>query len=91
MAKTRKESVLSSNVREWHVKRALESVTALAEVADELTEDEALFCLDLETKTRRRKSIVDVLMRLAVKLRRRAYIEHLETHYHAAYPVTDSE
>ena len=82
MAKPRKQTVLKSNVREWHVKRALESMVSLAEISRDLTLDEVLYCLDLESQSQRRKSVMATLIRLAAKLNKRIYIQSLkETYY----------
>lgn len=88
MAKPRREIVHSSMVREWHVKRALESMISLADVAKDLTLDEVLYCLNLESATRRRKSILSTLIRLAAKLKKREYIKQLKETYHATPEVT---
>jgi hypothetical protein len=78
-------------VREWHVKRALESMVALAEVAKDLTLDEVLYCLNLEARTRRRKSILIALVRYAARLNKREYISHLKEVHDVPYAITDSE
>ncbi len=79
--KTRKETVLKSDVREWHVKRALESMVALADVAMGLTLDEVIHCLNLEATTRRRKSIITTLIRHAARIEKQQYIEYLKLTY----------
>jgi hypothetical protein len=86
MAKPRRE-VVDSNVREWHTKRALESMVSLADIAMELTLDEVIYCLNLESITRRRKSIISTLIRLAAKLKKREYVEQLEKTYHGTPEV----
>lgn len=83
MAKPRRETVDRSQVREWHVKLALESVVALAEVADELTLPEVIYCLNLESTTQRRKSIVRALIRRAGQLKKREYTQQLKEQYDA--------
>lgn len=74
-------------VREWHVKRAMESMIALADIAKELTLDEVIYCLNLESTTRRRKSIISTLIRLAAKLKKREYVKQLKETYNATPEV----
>jgi competence protein ComGF len=76
-----RKQVVDSGVREWHVKRALESMVALAEIAKELTLAEVMYCLALETKTRRRKSILNALIRHAARLNKRDYVRYLKGQY----------
>lgn len=87
MAKPRREVVDKSGVREWHVKRALESMTSLADIAGELTLNEVIYCLNLESSTRRRKSLISTLIRLAAKLMKREYVQQLKETYHATPEV----
>ena len=57
-------------------------MTALASVAMELTLDEVLFCLNLESTTRRRKSVINTLIRHAARLKKREYVQQLKEQYH---------
>jgi hypothetical protein len=84
MAKPRREVVDSSNVRQWHVKLALESMTSLMGVVNELTHDEAIYCLNLESRTQRRRSIVNVLIARAVKMLKLSYMQQLKEIYHGS-------
>jgi len=56
-------------LREWHMSQALHSVARLNAVLLELTELEIMACLDLETASRRRQSIIVRLIKRAVRLK----------------------
>lgn len=68
-------------VRKWHVGVALESMASLLIILPELTEEEVLACLDLESQSDRRKSIIDRLIARAGRLHEIAYIEQLDKKY----------
>lgn len=68
-------------VRNWYVKRALESSSALLEVLPELTADEVLAAIDLESQTRRRRTVVDRLISRAVRLNEITYSTSLKEKY----------
>lgn len=55
--------------REWHMSQALHSVARLNEVLLELTEAEVMACLELESGSRRRPSIIARLIKRAVRLK----------------------
>lgn len=71
-------------VRSWFVGQALVSVARLNKVLAELSEDEVLACLDLESQSLRRKSIVDRLVSRAVRINELAYTSALNDKYRAA-------
>ncbi len=71
-------------VRNWHMAQALKSVASLNENLGELTEEEVLACLDLESQSLRRKSIVDRLISRAVRLNELEYVKTLSKKYRAA-------
>jgi hypothetical protein len=52
--------------REWYISEALHSVRRLRAVIDDLTEDEVLAALELEAGSRRRASVLDLLVDRAV-------------------------
>lgn len=68
-------------IRKFQVSRALESVVALAEVMDDLTEEEVLHCLEVESSSQRRKAIIDALIRRAVKFNKQRYVQQLKEKY----------
>jgi hypothetical protein len=57
-----------SNIRKWHVAKALSSVRSLREILPDLTEEEVLHVLNLEKQTLMRKHVTDLLVNRAVKL-----------------------
>ena len=69
-------------VRDWYVGQALESYARLNEVLGELTEDEVFAALELESQTRRRRSIVDRLISRAIRLNEITYATQLKRKYH---------
>jgi hypothetical protein len=84
-------SAQKNKVRDWYVNQALESVVRLNEILSELTEDEVIAALRLESQSRRRRSIVDRLISRAVRLRELTYVNYLKEHYsYATSPVKDS-
>jgi len=70
-------------VRSWYVDQALESVVRLNEVLSDLTEEEVLKCLSLESQSARRKSIVDRLISRAARLNELQYVSDLSKKYRA--------
>ena len=66
------------SVRKWYLSEALVSYRRLADVIDELTEEEVLACLDLEAASQRRQSVTDTLTKRAVRL----YSNRLQEKYH---------
>lgn len=69
-------------VRQWYVSEALDSMRRLAQVIDELSEEEVLAALDLESGSRRRQSIIDRLISRAVRLNELHYVATLKEKYH---------
>lgn len=68
-------------IRDWYKNQALVSVARLNEILGELTEEEVLACLELESGSRRRRSIVDRLIGRAVRLNEIAYASKLKKQY----------
>ncbi len=81
MKKKRNELPDFSDVREWHIGRALESMVALASIGMQLHLDEVIYCLEIESRTQRRKSIITTLIRHAARLKKEEYIEQLNKQY----------
>lgn len=71
-----------TEVRQWYVSEALSSMRRLAEIIDELTEDEVLAALELEAGSQRRSSIVDRLISRATRLNEIKYSTQLKEKYH---------
>lgn len=69
-------------IREWYVSQALSSVTRLNEILSELTAAEVTACLDLESATSRRRSILDRLISRAVRLNEISYSQSLKEKHH---------
>lgn len=68
-------------IRKWHVGAALKSMAGLIDFLPELTEEEVLACLDLESQSDRRKSVIDRLIARAVRLNELAYAKQLGEKY----------
>jgi hypothetical protein len=81
----------AKEARKFYVARALESVSSLNDVLDELEEQEVRRCLLLESQTRRRRSIIMILARRAVKLNKQRFLEQLAGEIDAPYILKDSE
>ena len=77
------------SVRKWQTSRALESYPALAEVINELTEEEVLHCLQLEAGTRRRRSLIDRLISRAVRIKEAEYSRQLKEKFHGTQANSD--
>lgn len=75
-------------IRQWYVSQALSSVTRLNEVLAELTEAEVTACLELESATNRRRSILDRLISRAVRLNEISYSQSLKEKYHVSNSST---
>lgn len=70
------------SIRKWYINQALESFSRLNAVLNELTLAEVLACLDLETATRRRRSVTDRLISRAVRLNEIVFNQSLQEKYH---------
>lgn len=69
-------------VRKWHLAQAVDSYTTLKTVLNELTEEEVHAALDLESRTLRRRSLIDRLISRAVRLNEINYASQLKEKYH---------
>jgi hypothetical protein len=74
-------------VRKWYVGQALKSMAGLIETLPELTEEEVLACLDLESQTERRESVLSRLTSRAVRLNEIRYVKELNLKYRS-FPST---
>jgi hypothetical protein len=68
-------------VRKFEVTRALESFGELTALLNDLTEEEVLAALELESATRRRQSFIDRLISRAVRLNEVRYSRQLKEKY----------
>lgn len=57
----------------------------LHDLIDELTEEEVLAALDLESGSQRRRSIIDRLISRAARLNELKYVKTLKEKYHGPY------
>ena len=64
--------------RNWHIQKALNSFRSLAQIIDELTEEEVLHALEVESGSRRRAVMLDKLILKAASLNRINYISYLK-------------
>lgn len=56
-------------LRKWQMAQALTSVRVLATVVHEMTEEEVLAALDLESASQRRRSVLERLIKRAIQLK----------------------
>lgn len=69
-------------IRQWYVSEALHSMRRLEEIIDEVSHDEVIAALALESGSRRRKSIINRLISRAVRLNELEYSNKLKELYH---------
>lgn len=69
-------------VRKFLIGQALESFSALKEHLNNLTEEEVLAALSLESATQRRRSVIDRLISRAARLNEVRYVSQLKEKYH---------
>jgi hypothetical protein len=69
-------------VRKWYLDRALASYPSLKAVIGELTLEEVIAALDLESSTLRRRSLIDRLISRAVRLNEVSFNRQLKEKYH---------
>ena len=74
-------------MRQWHLAQALRSVRSLDSVIDELTEEEVLHTLNIESGSNRRATVLDRLFQKAVDLNRQNYAAKLKEQY--KWPVSN--
>ena len=70
------------SVRELHILEALTSVRRFTGIAQALTAEELVACLDFEVSTRRRPSLINKLIDQAARLNNRAFLTALRKKYH---------
>lgn len=69
-------------VRRYYIDQALTSYTSLTRTLSELTEEEVLACLKLESGTLRRSSVLNRLISRAGRLHELRYTSQLKEKFH---------
>lgn len=69
-------------VRKWQLAQATQSYTTLRTVVNQLTLDEVIAALELESQSQRRKSILTRLISRASRLKEIDYTRQLKEKYH---------
>ena len=69
-------------IRKWYLNQSLASFRRLNEVLSDLTQEEIIAALDLESATRRRRSVIDRLISRAVRLNEIDFNQSLQEKYH---------
>ena len=69
-------------VRKWHLAQATQSYTTLRTVVNQLTYEEIIAALELESQSMRRKSIINRLISRASRLKEIETIRQLKEKYH---------
>lgn len=69
-------------VRKWYLNQALASYPSLKRVLGELTQEEVLAALELESATLRRRSLIDRLISRAIRLNELTFTRQLKEQYH---------
>ena len=64
----------------------LESFSTMADALNELTEEEVLAALELEAASQRRQSVIDRLIKRAVRLNELKYQRHLKEKFNGKKP-----
>jgi len=77
-------------VRQWQVTEALSSMRRLHDLIDDLTEEEVIAALELESGSQRRASMIDRLISRAVRLNEIKYSNSLKEKYYGTRIVQDS-
>ena len=69
-------------VRKWHLAQATQSYTTLRTVVNQLTYEEIIAALELESQSMRRKSVINRLISRASRLKEIEFTRHLKEKYH---------
>ena len=69
-------------VRKWHLSQATQSYTTLRTVVNQLTTEEVIAALELESQSLRRKSILNRLISRASRLNEIEFTRQLKEKYH---------
>lgn len=71
-----------TSIRKWHLAQATYSYTTLCTVINQLTLEEVLAALNLESQSQRRKTILNRLIARASRLKEIEYTRQLKEKYH---------
>ena len=71
-----------SKVSKSQISKALQNFASLREVITELTEEEVLAALQLESATQRRESVLNRLISRAARLNEIKYVANLRRNFH---------
>jgi hypothetical protein len=69
-------------INDWNVSQALSSMARLTELLPELTEADVIAALELESRSRRRRSVINRLISRATRLNELRYSTSLQRKYH---------
>lgn len=72
---------------QWNIMQALESARSLQACIDELPEEDVIAALELESGSRRRRSIIERLIARAIRLNEIAYRKTLTEKYHGTSTI----
>jgi len=78
-------------VRKFLIGQALDSFSALKDHLTEMTEEEVLAALQLESATRRRPSIIDRLISRAARLNELSYVAKLKEQFHGTHSHPENQ
>ncbi len=78
-------------VRKFLIGQALDSFSALKDHLTEMTEEEVLAALQLESATRRRPSVIDRLISRAARLNELSYVAKLKEKFHGTHPHPEDQ
>jgi hypothetical protein len=79
------------SLRRGFIDQALASFSGLRRLLPKLTEEEVLFCLELEAGTLRRQSVIDRLISRAASLRASTYSRQLKEKFHGTSYLENHE
>lgn len=74
-------------IRQWYVTEALVSARRLREVIDDLTAQEIIAALELESGSSRRSSLIDLLIQKATRLNELEFSSALRKKYYVPHPI----
>lgn len=74
-------------IRQWYVTEALVSARRLREVIDELTAQEIIAALELESGSSRRGSLIELLIQKATRLNELEFSSQLKRKYHVPHTI----
>jgi len=70
-------------VRQHYVQQALQSFSELTAILPQLNEEEVIACLELESASMRRPTVITRLIARATRINEQRYAQQLKEKYHA--------